>query len=260
MLVSSPNFAGFRMIAVSIVSHGHGAMVEKLIGALLDCPEVRQIIVTHNVPELLSIDGNDRVMLIDNAAPKGFGANHNAAFSFCEQPFFCPLNPDIELPENPFPYLLKCIAQSGAALVAPLIVSPDGSIEDSVRRFPTLRLLLSKALGGADGRYEMLAGQPDFCPEWVAGMFMLFCSEDFARLNGFDESYFLYYEDVDICVRVWQHGLRVTVCPRVRVIHDARRDSRRNLRHMRWHVASMSRYFWKHWGRLPQVADCRGMQ
>ena len=243
------------MIAVSIVSHGHGSMVEKLIEALFDCPEVRQIIVTRNVPELLNITTDDRVLLIDNVAQKGFGANHNAAFSLCEQHFFCPLNPDIELPENPFPYLLECIARSGAALAAPLIVSPSGGIEDSMRQFPTLRLLLSKALGGADGRYEIPAGQPDICPEWVAGMFMLFRSEDFARLNGFDESFFLYYEDVDICVRIWQQGLKVTACPRVSVIHDARRDSRHSWRHMRWHLASMGRYFWKHWGRLPQVAQ-----
>lgn len=243
------------MIAVSIVSHGHGSMVEKLIEALFECPEVRQIIVIRNVPEPLGIIRDDRVLMIDNVAPKGFGANHNAAFSSCKQPFFCPLNPDIELPENPFPYLLECIVRSGAALVAPLIVSPGGSIEDSMRQFPTLRLLLSKALGGADGRYEIAAGQPDFCPEWVAGMFMLFRSEDFARLNGFDESFFLYYEDVDICVRTWQQGLKLTACPRVNVIHDARRDSRRSWRHMRWHLASMGRYFWKHWGRLPQIAQ-----
>ena len=229
-------------------------MVETLIGVLLGCPEVRQVIVTRNVPESLDLPGDDRVVLIENVVPKGFGANHNAAFALCGQPFFCPLNPDIELPENPFPYLLECIARSSAALAAPLIVSPSGSIEDSMRQFPTLRLLLSKALGGADGRYEIPAGQPDICPEWVAGMFMLFRSEDFARLNGFDESFFLYYEDVDICVRIWQQGLKVTACPRVSVIHDARRDSRRSWRHMRWHLASMGRYFWKHWGRLPQVA------
>ena len=244
------------MIAVSIVSHGHGRMVEKLIGALLDCPEVRQIIITRNIPELLEIVGNDRVLLIDNVVPKGFGANHNAAFASCNQPFFCPLNPDVELLQNPFPELLKCLAQNSATLVAPMIVSPSGSIEDNARQFPTLGSLLTKAFGGQDGRYnEMRAGQPDFSPEWVAGMFMLFRSEDFARLGGFDEQFFLYYEDVDICVRVWQHGLKLVACPSISVIHDARRDSRRSFRHMRWHLASMARYFWRHSGHLPKVPD-----
>ena len=81
---------------------------------------------------------------------------------------------------------------------------------------------------------------------------MLFRSEDFARLKGFDERFFLYYEDVDICIRVWQLSLRVAACPRVSVVHHARRDSRRSLRHLRWHLESMGRYFLKHWGRLPR--------
>ena len=145
-------------------------------------------------------------------------------------------------------------------MVAPLVVSPHSVVEDSMRHFPTVRLLLAKLLGGDGGRYEVTDGSPDFCPEWVAGMFMLFRSDDFARLRGFDENFYLYYEDVDICVRAWQQGMKLVACPRVRVIHDARRGSRRNLRHLRWHLASMGRYFLKHWGRLPKVPDCRVMQ
>lgn len=240
------------MIAVSIVSHGHGAMTQGLVGAILACPEVARVIVTCNVPEPLELPADPRVMLVDNAAPKGFGANHNAAFALCGEPYFCPLNPDIALLMNPFPELIKAIARSGAAVVAPLVVSPFGGVEDSIRHFPTLRSLARKALGRGDGRYVVHGGEADFYPEWVAGMFMLFRSEDFRRLRGFDEEFFLYYEDVDICVRAWRQGLKVAACPRVSVVHDARRDSRRNARHLRWHLASMARYFVKHWGRLPR--------
>lgn len=83
---------------------------------------------------------------------------------------------------------------------------------------------------------------------------MLFRSEDFRRLQGFDEKFFLYYEDVDICARAWKSGMKVLACPSVSVIHDAQRASRRNLQHMKWHAASMMRYFWKHAGRLPPVS------
>lgn len=228
-------------------------MVEKLIGALLDCPEVGQIILIRNIHEPLNIAPQSRVLLLENASPKGFGANHNAAFALCKHPFFCPLNPDIELPVNPFPELLKSLLANRAALVAPLVVSPDGAVEDSIRYFPTIRALVAKALGRNDGRYQLSPGQQELFPQWVAGMFMLFRSEDFARLHGFDEVFFLYYEDVDICVRAWKIGLKVLACPRVTVIHDARRDSRRSALHLRWHLKSMARYFLKHWGRLPEV-------
>jgi len=241
------------LIAVSIVSHGHGDMVGRLVRQLLTFPEVAQIILTLNVPESVTLPDDARVTIIANAEPKGFGANHNAAFGVCAQTFFCPLNPDIEFDGNPFPVLSAALADDRVALVAPLVRSPDGKIEDSMRRFPTPGSLLMNALGGSDGRYVVGHGQAAFAPEWVAGMFMLFRSRDFRDLAGFDERFFLYYEDVDICARVWQKGMRVLACPQGCVIHDAQRESRRRLRHFRWHLASMTRFFCKHWGRLPRL-------
>lgn len=240
------------MIAVSIVSHGHGAMVQRLLAQLAACPEVSRIIVTRNIPEAEPVATGGRVEVIDNGPhPRGFAENHNAAFAHCREGYFCPLNPDIELDGNPFPALLAALDDCRADLVAPLVRSPDGAVEDYARRFPTPGQLLAKAFGGDGGRYRVKASDPAFFPEWVAGMFMLFRSASFAALRGFDEGYFLYYEDVDICVRAWQQGMRVLSCPRVGVVHDARRDSRRKLQHLRWHLASMCRYFCKHLGRLP---------
>ncbi len=228
-------------------------MVERLVESLLGFPEVAQILVTRNISESSALVSSLRVTVIENNFPKGFGANHNAAFAHCLQPFFCPLNPDIELPGNPFPELLLTMSQTGASLVAPLVLSPDGKIEDNLRYFPTFASLAWKIFGGADGRYLWRPGQANFQPEWVAGMFMLFRSSDFTRLGGFDERFFLYYEDVDICVRAWKQGMKITACLQVSVVHDARRDSHRSYRHLSWHLTSMARYFLKHWGRLPRV-------
>lgn len=253
MIVGEEIFRDTFSVCVSIVSHGHGAMVERLVNALLDCPEVGQIILTLNVPESLVVPEAARITLVQNAVRKGFGANHNSAFASCAQPFFCPMNPDIELPVNPFPELLKFALDTDAELIAPLVVSPQGVVEDSLRRFPTVSSLLFKVFGLGDGRYAVVEGGAEFFPEWVAGMFMLFRSKAFASLGGFDENYFLYYEDVDICARAWWHGFRVVASPKVKVIHDARRDSRRSVRHMRWHVQSMARFFFRFWGRLPKV-------
>lgn len=240
------------MIAVSIVSHGHGAMVHRLVAQLSACPEVSRILVTRNIPEPEPVVAGGIVEVIDNGAvPKGFGENHNAAYRRCREAYFCPLNPDIELDGNPFPALLAALDDCDADVVAPLVRSAAGEVEDYARRFPTPGLLLAKAIGGDGGRYRVEAAAPAFFPEWVAGMFMLFRSASFAALRGFDEGFFLYYEDVDICVRAWQRGMRVLSCPRVGVVHDARRDSRRKLKHLRWHLASMYRYFRKHLGRLP---------
>lgn len=233
-------------------------MVSVLVNQLLDCSEVKGIVVTHNIPEAVYLPDDQRVSLISNLRPKGFSANHNAAFESvagnAECLFFCPVNPDVRLQGNPFTALLTAFNEKAAVVAAPLVVRVDGVVEDSFRRFPNLCSLFSKALGGADGRYSVVLGQPDFHPEWVAGMFMLFRTESFRQLGGFDERFFLYYEDVDICARAWKQGFKIVACPSAVVVHDARRDSRRKLRFMFWHLSSLAKYFSKHWLRLPKVS------
>lgn len=230
-------------------------MVRNLVETLLGFPEVARVLVTLNIPESMALPEDGRVTVVQNAFPKGFAANHNAAFRECAEQFFCPLNPDIEFDQNPFPALLDALCRSGAAVIAPLVKSPAGEIEDSIRRFPTPSSLLHKALGKHDGRYVVHEGQAAFFPEWVGGMFMLFKSLDYRALGGFDEAYYLYYEDVDICLRAWRKGMKVLAFPQASVIHDAQRASRAGLRHLRWHLASLGRFLWKYWGRLPRVTD-----
>jgi len=240
------------MICVSLVSHGHGAMVDELVERLASFPEVTQILLTQNIQEFSKLRFSDKIEIIVNNVPLGFSANHNAAFVRCHEPFFCVLNPDIILPENPFPALLGCISTYNAAMCAPLVLSPELRVEDSFRYFPVPFSLFKKALKLSDGRYHVVLGEKVFCPDWIAGMFMLFDRHTFQAIGGFDQKFFLYYEDVDICVRLWKYGFRIVACPSVRVIHAAQRSSHRNWRFMRWHLVSMVRYFYKHAGRLPR--------
>jgi GT2 family glycosyltransferase len=65
----------------------------------------------------------------------------------------------------------------------------------------------------------------------------------FAALGGFDERYFMYYEDVDLCARVREAGLDVRLDPAARAVHAAQRDSHRRPRYLAWHLRSMLR-FW----------------
>ncbi|UCV24221.1 glycosyltransferase [Ferribacterium limneticum] len=229
-------------------------MVGRVVKQLLDCPEVSLILVTLNIPEVLGLPEDQRIRVLHNVSPRGFAANHNAAFNESREEYFCPLNPDIKILGNPFTALLATMLEAGVAMAAPRVDSPAGLQEDSWRRFPTVFSLIRKILGIGNGSYLVPPDGRIFSPEWVAGMCMLFRSADYRALGGFDEGFFLYYEDVDICVRLWRSGRRLVVCPDVTVIHDARRDSHRNFRHLRWHLASITRYFRKYWGRLPSVS------
>lgn len=250
------------VISISIVSHGQGELVGQALADLarFPAPLDAEILVTVNIPEplpFLAVDFPWPVRIVENASPKGFGANHNAAFRLAKGEWFCVMNPDIRMPKNPFPVLLGEIARLSAAVIAPAVLTPGGQVEDSVRHFPVPLSLAGKMLGRSDGRYRFALGDETFPADWVGGMFMLFRADDYRAVGGFDEGFFLYYEDVDICARLWKAGRCVLACPEAQVVHDARRASRRNLRYMRWHAASVARYLARHWLRLPRTGRAK---
>ena len=248
------------MISISIVSHGQCGFVKDLLEDLsvyVAMPSF-EVLLTLNIAEALpfALDSFPYpIRVISNDTPKGFGANHNAAFRQAIGRWFCVMNPDIRLSHNPFPFMLAELERLQGAVIAPVTLSPLGQCEDSVRRFPTLLSLAMKAFGATDGRYSYAPGDDTFPANWIGGMFMLFQTENFRRVGGFDEGFFLYYEDVDICVRLWKTGGRVLACPGASVVHEAQRTSRRQFRYMRWHASSAARYFAKYWLRLPKIAE-----
>ena len=239
--MSAPN----GMVCVSVVSHRQALLVKSLLDDLAaHCLGAVEVILTLNVDEPLAFEPGAfgyPIELVRNSSPRGFGANHNAAFRRCRQRTFCVLNPDIRLTANPFPALLEELARDRTGVVAPRIVDLAGRTEDSARRFPTPWSLIAKALGRADALdYEMESAS--FSPDWVAGMFMLFGDDAFRAVGGFDERYFLYYEDVDICARLRAAGYDVRYVPAAAAVHDARRASRSNWQHRIWHAQSILRY------------------
>jgi hypothetical protein len=230
-------------VALSVVSHAQNWLVNQLLVDLAQFhPAGLSIVVTQNVRDPDTLVARHGAEVIVNDLPRGFGANHNAAFRRCNAPYFCVVNPDVRLNMDPFPALVSVLRTPGNAGVAgPQVCDPDGRTEDSARRFPTITRLLRKLLPGARGPDYPAAGGP-FAVDWLAGMFMLFRSDAFRAAGGFDERFFLYYEDVDICRRLGLAGYGAAYVPEVTVIHDARRASRRNLRLMAIHAASAIRY------------------
>lgn len=234
------------VLTLSIVSHGHGAMVADLLRDL--DARVRtpmRVLVTLNIPEpdpLPAAGLRFPLAYIRNPEPKGFGANHNTAFTLAEPGYFCVLNPDVRLTADPFPALLAELADARLGAAAPAIYDPEGRLESTARRFPTPGSILRKALFGAPAT-EYVFGERSISVDWASGVFLLFSNPTFAHANGFDERYYLYYEDVDLCARLRADGYTVRYVPSARAVHAARRSSHRDWRYMRWHLASMLRFF-----------------
>lgn len=241
-------------LVVSIVSHRHGLMLGPLVRDLLAFPEVSQIILTYNITEQILEFSDDRVTIIENEKPRGFGANHNAAFNASQSDYFCVLNPDIVFKQNPFPMLLSALGEPNVGLAAPLIVSDAGAPEDSMRKFITPLSIAKRVLGVDSGSFNPTTLTLNIYPDWVAGMFMLFNGNTYELVGGFNERYFMYCEDADICTRIWQSGFQIVGCLSVPVIHQAQRASRKFSMHLVWHITSLVRYFSYHMLHLPKIS------
>jgi GT2 family glycosyltransferase len=234
-------------ISISVVSHGHIHLIDNLLSDIdKHCQTLSiDMILTLNLEEALPFTEarfSFSIKIIRNPTPLGFSANHNRAFAQASGEFFCVMNPDIRLNKNPFPALIFCLQDASVGVVAPLVVNQNGEIEDSARRFPTPLKILCKALGGCKGSDYSVKNELIY-PDWVGGMFMLFRREVFEKLGGFDERYFLYYEDVDLCARLRLQGYEVALCPDAEVIHHAHRSSHTSWKFMKWHLTSMARFF-----------------
>lgn len=235
------------MISISIVSHRQLSLVK----ILLD--DIEKYCGSLPIEVLLTINTLDEhvgsldeytfpIKIIQNKRLMGFGENHNKAFRSAIGEYFCVLNPDIRLKMEPFNELVHCLKDERIGVVAPLVLNGDGEIEDSARQFPSPVMIFGKVIGFKLQKPYLL-NDSRIHPDWVAGMFMLFRVDAFREINGFDEKYFLYYEDVDICARLTNENKRVVLCTDSEVIHLAQRASHRNLKYLSWHIASMVRFF-----------------
>ncbi|MBC7489179.1 MAG: glycosyltransferase family 2 protein [Glaciimonas sp.] len=238
-------------VAVSVVSHRHGAHLFKLMCKLeMHClNHVGHVVLTVNVPEPVFVkelnarDWSFRLTILQNQEPQGFGANHNAAFKQASLNYFCVLNPDIDFDVDPFSELLSKLEQPFTGCAFPVQLDEVGQIQDYARALPSPSALFARYVGLKINPQSL--SQPD----WVNGAFLLFPSKIFSQLKGFDERYFMYCEDVDICLRLHLAGYRLAQS-NAEVTHAAHRNSRINFRHLAWHISSLLRLwvsspFWR---------------
>lgn len=247
------------VVALSVVSHGHRADIDRMLSSFdrhLDpagC-ELR-ILITQNIPDPTAAPFRSRfaISTLENPAPKGFGANHNQAFRVAAPDWFIVANPDIWL-DRPLRLSGLCGAGQADAILSASVRDADGRMADFRRACLTPRSLLRRHLGRSDDRDPE---RPD--PEhpdphhWFAAIFLAVPARTYAALSGFDERYFLYVEDCDLGWRARRQGYDLRVHPDWVVLHGAQRRSRRSLRHLRWHVAGLLRF----WGKLA-AARLRG--
>jgi hypothetical protein len=183
----------------------------------------------------------------------GFGKACNIAAREATAPYLFFLNPDCELTQDCVTPLIAGIQASAAA--APLVLNPDGSIQLSFGPFLSI---WNEAVQKHRTRNESSARiqkwlraktEAQFHPDYVSGCALMISADAFKKVGGFDENFFLYEEDVDLCKRLREAGHTVTYVPEARVIHARNRSTSKDARRSRTeYLKSQAYYYRKHHG------------
>ena len=234
-------------VTVSVASHGQRNLVAALLEQLatLRDPNLARIVIVHNLPDAdlpKPPDATFDLVQLHNPEPLGFSANHNRAFAHCVTPWFAVLNPDLEFRfGNPFPALLEAAAADPhLGAVAPVLLQPGTLHVEPPRGAVTPIELIRRRLPGF---------RPPSEPAWLVGAFIMFRSDSFAEIGGFDERFRLYCEDVDIGMRLLASGWRIHRSTNAHVVHLTARRSHRRINYMLMHFRSLLLL----WSKMAQI-------
>jgi GT2 family glycosyltransferase len=256
-------------VSIVIVNYRSYDELEQCLASLRAFePGTRVIIVDHTadvgrVARLRSMHPGLELHAFDDNP--GFGAGVNRAAGFAGSDDLLVLNPDVVLTQPIVAPLVAYIgAQHTVGIVGGLVREASGVLQPSARAFPDL----STAFGGRTSlltrlwpanplTHRNLASSVAAGPErvdWVTGAFMFIRRRTFEEVRGFDERFFMYWEDADLCRRAAARGWHTAFLPLVSVLHLTGRASRHvPIRTLAAFHRSVFYYYWKHGGLLARV-------
>lgn len=224
-------------VTVSIVNYNSRA---DLIGCLESLGAAHATFVVDNASPESIRDLEDKYKwanFIFNEKNLGFGAANNIALKKASTRYFLICNPDIRFRDGTIGALVDYMeAHADTAIAGPKLVNEDGTLQYSCRRFPTLATFFARGFfPGKKPRFMrgyLMADADHSKPmdvDWVLGSCMLARRDALAKLGGFDESHFMYYEDIDLCYRAKKAGMKVAYVPQAEAVHRYKRESAQGL-------------------------------
>jgi hypothetical protein len=260
-------------VSIIVVSHEHAAFLPVCLGSLpAACSGVAyEVIVVDN----RSSDGSADVArnacptatVIVNDRRRGFAANCNTGLARSRGRHVLFLNPDTEASPGSIEMMVGFLDDDAhVGVCGPKLLFPDGTVQPSCRRFPTLGSAVARRspLRGALGRSSLNArhlmldvdhGETRDV-DWMLGACLMARREAIDDVGPMDARYYLYVEDIDWCLRMHQHGWRVVYVPAAEIVHHhlAVTDHRWLTWRTAVHAWGMVRFVAKH-GMRPSVSS-----
>lgn len=200
-----------------------------------------EIIVVDNNPKARVVDEIKRefpeVKVVLNSENIGFGRGMNTAAAVAEGRNFLIFNPDIAVVDDSIDKLVRFLDEHPeVGAVGPKLLSPDGLTQCSCYRFATPLTVLARRFPFAKRipflkkeleRYLMSDFDHETTKEieHILGASLLVRRTAWEKLGGFDPAYFMYFEDQDLCRRLWNHGWKVMYLPEAKMVHYHRRET-----------------------------------
>ncbi len=160
--------------------------------------------------------------LIENKENSGFSKANNQGAREASGKYILLLNSDTVVKRFSFKKLIAFAEKKeDAGVVGARLLNPDGSLQASCFYFPTIKNAIREYWLGQEGLFEKYApkGNKPVEVEALVGAAFLITPKALQEVGLLDERYFMYFEDVDYCRRVWEKGLKVYYLPEVRVLH-----------------------------------------
>ncbi len=262
-------------LAVIIINHLHAHMIRDAINSLPGeiFSDPNKVIVINNKPDLATaqwlVADHPTVDIVENPEPHGFARNINQAIE--QNPgfdYYLLINPDVVCQPGMISALVDAMdadPQVGAA--GPQLLNFDGSVQPSRRRFASFRVLVIRALH-LDKVFKNLPAVSDYMMhgrtfepvtevDWVTGAVMMLRKTALDQVGLMDERFFLYFEDEDLCCRLWRAGWKVVYVQEAQAYHAhlaAGRNkimSKANLHH----ILSAVKMFIKYRGRITRTGS-----
>ncbi|MEM8603799.1 MAG: glycosyltransferase family 2 protein [Cyanobacteria bacterium P01_H01_bin.121] len=252
-------------LSVITVTHNHADYIGRCLLALV--PEVQalggEVIAIDNRSDDASatiIRQFPSVKLVVNRERRGFSANNNYGMAIAQGRYLLLLNPDTEVHPGALQTLIQFMdAQPQVGMCGAQLLFPDGSVQPSPRRFPTVGSVIARRTpirrflkqSALNRRHLMLdlthmtaTQQQPFAVDWLLGACMFIRREVLETVGPLDEGFFLYVEDIDWAQRLHRADWEIYYVPSAKITHHHLAVSDKQLfsRHMWLHLQSMVRY------------------
>jgi GT2 family glycosyltransferase len=245
-------------VSFSIVTYNSEKYIGRLLDAIHACVKGVNfhifVIDNGSVDQTVKIVGSkgSDVTLIESNKNIGFGAAHNLVLDKLCSDYHVIVNPDIYIDYDIVSSLVAYLdVNQDIGMVSPKILYPDGCVQTQAKRDPKLIYLISRRIGSKilkkyKDQYEMahVDHEHAFDIEFASGCFMFLRTELFKKLGGFDQRFFLYFEDADLSRELRRYA-RIQYHPDFYVFHNWERGGAKHVGLLIKQVVSMMKYMRK---------------